>query len=177
VTLIGSNISDWNRTHIFSELWSPHAHFCGAWFVLAISLLSVLSLWLIWSGAEQPARSRIAALIQGCLWVSFFPAMLVPNTALADPGREIARKRRRVLSVRPGRGQGREAGHDRPPSAPRRRHAGREEARTMPVRLSREPRLLRAYGTPARTCHPEARAMSERWAQSGAYCLRITGRP
>ena len=90
VTLVGSNISDWNRTHIFSELWSPHAHFHGAWFVVAISLLSVLSLWLIWSRAEQPARSRIAALIQGCLWVSFFPAMLVPDTALADPGREIA---------------------------------------------------------------------------------------
>jgi len=62
VTLVGSNISDWNRTHIFSELWSPHAHFHGAWFVVAISLLSVLSLWLIWSRAEQPARSRIAAL-------------------------------------------------------------------------------------------------------------------
>ena len=90
VTLVGSNISDWNRTHIFSELWSPHAHFHGAWFVVAISLLSVLSLWLIWSRAEQPARSRIAALIQGCLWISFFPAMLVPDTALADPGREIA---------------------------------------------------------------------------------------
>jgi hypothetical protein len=26
VTLVDSNISDWNRTHIFSELWSPHAH-------------------------------------------------------------------------------------------------------------------------------------------------------
>ena len=83
VTLVGWNISGWNRTHIFSVLWSPHAHFHGAWFVVAISLLSVLSLWLIWSRTEQPARSRIAALIQGCLWV-FFPAMLVPDTALAD---------------------------------------------------------------------------------------------
>ena len=61
VTLVDSNISDWNRTHIFSELWSPHAHLHAAWFVLAISLLSVLSRWLIWSPAEQPARSRIAA--------------------------------------------------------------------------------------------------------------------
>jgi len=26
VTLVDSNISDWSRTHIFSELWSPHAH-------------------------------------------------------------------------------------------------------------------------------------------------------
>src|SRR5829696_3806217 len=93
VTLVGSNISDWNRTHIFSELWSPHAHFHGAWFVVAISLLSILSLWLIWSRAGQPARSRIAALIQGCLWVSFFPTMLVPDTALAALRPALARSR------------------------------------------------------------------------------------
>jgi hypothetical protein len=44
---------------------------------------------LVWSPAEQPSGSRIAGLIQGCLSVAFVPAMLVPDTALADPGREI----------------------------------------------------------------------------------------
>ena len=44
VTLIGSNVADWNSTHIFSEMWSPHARFHGAWFVVAVSLLSLLSL-------------------------------------------------------------------------------------------------------------------------------------
>ena len=87
-TLIGSNMADWNSTHIFSELWSPHAHFHGAWFVIAISLLSALSLWLVWSPAGQVDRSRTAALIQGCIWLAFFPAMLVPDTALADPGKQ-----------------------------------------------------------------------------------------
>jgi cbb3-type cytochrome oxidase subunit 3 len=90
VTLVGSNIADWNNTHIFSELWSPHAHFHGAWFVIAISLLSLLCLWLVWSPAGQSDRSRIAALIQGCIWLAFFPAMLVPDTALADPGKQVA---------------------------------------------------------------------------------------
>jgi threonine dehydrogenase-like Zn-dependent dehydrogenase len=28
-------------------------------------------------------------LIQGCIWLAFFPAMLVPDTALADPGRQL----------------------------------------------------------------------------------------
>jgi hypothetical protein len=88
-TLIGSNIADWNSTHIFSELWPPHAHFHGAWFVIAISLLSALSLWLVWSPAGQVDRSRTAALIQGCIWVAFLPAMLVPDTALADPGKQL----------------------------------------------------------------------------------------
>jgi cbb3-type cytochrome oxidase subunit 3 len=89
VTLIGSNIADWNSTHIFSELWSPHAHFHGAWFVIAMSLLSLLCLWLVWSPASQVDRSRVAALIQGCIWIAFFPAMLVPDTALADPGKQF----------------------------------------------------------------------------------------
>ena len=89
VTLVGSNLADWNNTHIFSELWPPHAHFHGAWFVIAISLLSILCLWLIWS-TGQVDRSRTAALIQGCIWLAFFPAMLVPDTALADPGKHLA---------------------------------------------------------------------------------------
>jgi hypothetical protein len=91
VTLIGSNVADWNDTHIFSELWSPHAHFHGAWFVIAVSLLSLLCLWLVWSQVGQVDRSRTAALIQGCIWLAFFPAMLVPDTALADPGKHLAR--------------------------------------------------------------------------------------
>jgi hypothetical protein len=91
VTLIGSSVADWNDTHIFSELWSPHAHFHGAWFVIAVSLLSLLCLWLVWSPVGQVDRSRTAALIQGCIWLAFFPAMLVPDTALADPGKHLAR--------------------------------------------------------------------------------------
>jgi hypothetical protein len=89
VTLLGSNIADWNNTHIFSELWSPHAQFHGAWFVIALSLLSLLCLWLVWSPVGQVDRSRIAALIQGCIWLAFFPAMMVPGTALADPGKQL----------------------------------------------------------------------------------------
>jgi hypothetical protein len=73
VTLVGSNVADWNRTHIFSELWSPHARFHGIWFVFAVSLLSLLSLWLVWSGNCQPDRARIAAFVQGCIWLAFFP--------------------------------------------------------------------------------------------------------
>jgi cbb3-type cytochrome oxidase subunit 3 len=79
VTLIGSNIADWNSTHIFSELWSPHAHFHGAWFVIAMSLLSLLCLWLVWSPASQVDRSRIGALIQGCIWLAFFPPCWYPT--------------------------------------------------------------------------------------------------
>jgi hypothetical protein len=49
----------------------------------------LLSLGLLWSGSAQPERARIAAAIQLCIWLAFFPAMLVPHTLLADPGAEI----------------------------------------------------------------------------------------
>ena len=67
-------------------MWSPHARFHGAWFVLATSLLSLLSVWLVWS---RNNRTRIAAYVQGSIWLAFFPAMLVPHTLLADPGGEV----------------------------------------------------------------------------------------
>ena len=88
-TLVGSNLADWNHTHIFSEMWSPHARFHGAWFVFAVSLVSFLSLGLLWTRRPQPQGTRIAAAIQMCIWLAFFPAMLVPHTLLADPGSEI----------------------------------------------------------------------------------------
>jgi hypothetical protein len=67
-----------------------------AWFVIAISLLSLLCLWLVWSPLGQADRSRTAALIQSCIWLAFFAAMLVPDTALADPGKQLARERRLI---------------------------------------------------------------------------------
>jgi hypothetical protein len=70
-------------------MWSPHARFHGAWFVFAVSLLSLLSLGLLRPGSAQPQGTRIAAAIQICIWLAFFPAMLVPHTLLADPGSEI----------------------------------------------------------------------------------------
>jgi hypothetical protein len=92
VTLIGSNAADWNDTHLFSELWSPHAKLHGGWMIFTYSLLSLYCLYLLWwPRTGQRGRTRAAAVIQGCIWLAFFPAMLVPDTALADPGRSIAR--------------------------------------------------------------------------------------
>ncbi|MBK5956934.1 hypothetical protein CCR97_01705 [Rhodoplanes elegans] len=89
LTTLSGNIADWNATHIFSELWSPQARFHGAWFVIAMTLLSVVSLWLVWSGRRPIERAGLAILIQGAIWIAFFPAMLVPDTLLADPGKEV----------------------------------------------------------------------------------------
>jgi len=91
VTLIGSNLADWNKTHLFSELWSPHAKFHGAWLIFAFSLLSLYCLYLVWSQPDrQPQPTRTAAMVQTCIWLAFFPALLVPGGALADPGKSFA---------------------------------------------------------------------------------------
>jgi hypothetical protein len=90
ITLMGVNIADWNDTHVFSELWSPHARFHGAWWIFAISLLSALCLWLLWSRqADRQFQTTVAVLIQACIWMAFFPAMLIPGAALADPGKRF----------------------------------------------------------------------------------------
>ena len=90
ITLIGVNIADWNDTHVFSELWSPHARFHGAWWIFTISLLSAMCLWLLWSRqADRQFQTTVAVLIQACIWMAFFPAMLIPGAALADPGKRF----------------------------------------------------------------------------------------
>jgi hypothetical protein len=92
VTLIGSNLADWNQTHLFSELWSPHAKVHGAWMIFAFSLLSLYCLYLLWAPPDkQPWHTRTAVIIQACIWLAFFPALLVPGGALADPGKSLAR--------------------------------------------------------------------------------------
>jgi hypothetical protein len=92
MTLIGSNAADWNSTHLFSDQWSPHAKLHGAWMIFAFSLLSLYGLYLVWWPRKAPERStRVAAVLQLCIWLAFFPAMLVPGMALADPGQSIAR--------------------------------------------------------------------------------------
>jgi hypothetical protein len=92
VTLIGSNAADWNTTHLFSAQWSPHAKLHGAWMIFAYSLLSLYCLYLVWRPRKAQLRStRVAAVIQLCIWLAFFPALLVPGMALADPGQSIAR--------------------------------------------------------------------------------------
>ena len=61
VTLVDSNISDWSRTHIFSELWSRHAH--GSRYAavpamgrmpMRFALTIITALFLVGCGSPQP---------------------------------------------------------------------------------------------------------------------------
>ena len=85
-TLIFPNLAVWNDTHIFSELWSPHARFHGAWQVLSSSGLAIIVLVVILKGeADKDFRINLSAALLIMYWACLFLAMLVPGTALADP--------------------------------------------------------------------------------------------
>jgi len=40
--------ADWNHTHIFSEVWSPHARFHGVVGTLVAFGMGCMGLWLVW---------------------------------------------------------------------------------------------------------------------------------
>ena len=87
-TLALPNLAIWNDTHIFSELWSPHARFHGAWQVLSSSGLSIIALALVLkSKTSGDLHIKLAAALLIMYWSCLFLAMLVPGTALADPGK------------------------------------------------------------------------------------------
>jgi hypothetical protein len=98
LTAVVPNLADWNRTHIFSELWSPHARFHGAWQVLHATAAALISLWLMWlKRGDRSLRMTLAALLLVAVWACFCVSYVVPGVALADPGRRY----HSVLGIEP----------------------------------------------------------------------------
>ena len=92
ITTVAPFLADWNDSHLFSSQWSPHARFHGAVSLGMTSLLSSMALWLLWRrSADRDAATTMAAMIPIAYWGSFFPATLVPGTALEDPGHRLPR--------------------------------------------------------------------------------------
>jgi hypothetical protein len=92
ITAVAPFLADWNDSHLFSFQWSPHARFHGAVSLGMTSLLSALALWLLWRRSiDREAATTMAAMIPIAYWGSFFPAILVPGTALEDPGHRLPR--------------------------------------------------------------------------------------
>lgn len=87
-TLVLPNLAVWNDTHIFSELWSPHARFHGAWQVIFSSGLGLATLFVaIKNDACGDSQVKFAANMLALYWACLFLAMLVPGVTLFDYGK------------------------------------------------------------------------------------------
>jgi len=80
--------ADLNETHIYNDAWPPHARFHTAVLLLVSVGLTLVGLWLLWrKTSELRTPFFLAALIPVLCWGSFFPALLIPGTAVEDvPG-------------------------------------------------------------------------------------------
>src|SRR6266480_6300322 len=92
ITAVAPFLADWNDSHLFSPQWSPHARFHGVVSLGMTSLLSSVALWLLWRRSpDQDAAVTVAAMIPIAYWGPFFPATLVPGTAIEDSGHRLVR--------------------------------------------------------------------------------------
>ncbi len=100
LTAVVPFLADWNGSHLFSRLWSPHARFHGVVSLGMTATLSTAVLWHLWRPGRRThddAAATFAALIPIAYWGPFFVAPFVPGTSVEDPGHEL----RRVLGVPP----------------------------------------------------------------------------
>jgi len=91
-TAIAPWLADWNSTHIFSEQWSSHARFHGVSYLCMAFGASVMGLWALWRPTpDRDLGHIVGALIPILYWGPFFIALLVPGTAVEDPGHALKR--------------------------------------------------------------------------------------
>lgn len=85
-TVTAPYLADWNATHVFNPLWSPHAKFHNAQTLAMAVLLGVSVLLFVWSrGGRTRTNLLPAVLIASFYWTSQALAFLYPNVAWTDP--------------------------------------------------------------------------------------------
>ena len=74
---VGPIFADFNKTHATNPLWTPHARFHVVWQVLSQTGVSLVILWLLWSGAADYRVHIWVAAILNYVWIASFYATLV----------------------------------------------------------------------------------------------------
>jgi hypothetical protein len=89
VTIIIPSIMDLNDTHMTNPLWPPHARFHWSIQWYSITILNVISLYLLW-GKYRDNHSFLAIVMAGLapilFWGSFFPSIFMPGTSTWPDG-------------------------------------------------------------------------------------------
>ena len=86
-TAISPYVFDWNVTHIYNPAWPPHAKFHNAQTMVLGAMLGLVTLYCTWLrnavSLKQSLNEAVAAV--SLYWLSQFPAISFPGTALTDP--------------------------------------------------------------------------------------------
>jgi hypothetical protein len=84
-TVISPFLADWNATHIYNPLWTPHAKFHNAQTMVMGVLLGVTGMFFLWRRRGGSADIVPAIVLIALYWVSQLPAFLFPGVAWTDP--------------------------------------------------------------------------------------------
>jgi hypothetical protein len=83
---VGSYFFDWNETHIYNPLWSPHARFHNAQTMLLGTGIGLAALWVLWFlKGDGRNKLRVSTVLAGLYWLTQAGSLLFPGTALTDP--------------------------------------------------------------------------------------------
>jgi hypothetical protein len=83
---VGSHFADFNKTHIFNPLWTPHAKFHGGQTLMLSIVLGILSIFFAWRKTTDRQNAVLAVSgFSAIYWVTQAGAILYPGTAAFDP--------------------------------------------------------------------------------------------
>src|SRR5258707_13077301 len=86
LTAVAPFLAGWNDSHLFSPQWSPHSRFHGVVSLGMRTMLSSVSLWLLWRRSpDQDTAVTVAAAIPVAYWGPFFLPPSAPVPAVSVP--------------------------------------------------------------------------------------------
>ena len=87
-TSVSPYLADWNETHIYNPLWTPHAKFHNAQTMVLGAFLGLLAVYCLWFRRAASNRQRLneGVVLTLLYWLAQLPAAFFPGTALTDPG-------------------------------------------------------------------------------------------
>ena len=83
--IVSPFLADWNATHIYNPLWTPHAKFHNAQTMTMAVLLGLSGMFFLWRRPGGGADVVPAIVLIALYWVSQLPAFLFPGVAWTDP--------------------------------------------------------------------------------------------
>jgi len=82
----GSYIFDMSPSHMFNQLWPPHAKYHNAQTMLLGTAIGLLSIWVLWfRDGNKVGNLQLAVILASVYWLTQLGSFIFPGTALFDP--------------------------------------------------------------------------------------------